>query len=204
MTLREMDTRALLKGVHTLGFNANHAINRPLMAMLSRGGKFIVTPRMPHQDLKQEREQAFKDYMRNVRLKIMFSRRDSGKPFDRRYHIPNPAWQPPRASQFVEAQLEDLGQRLRHTQASLQRHEGFNCTREEREALHDLCHDADIIVKPADKNLGLTLINREWYIAECERQLADTICKGAQRVRIRHPKNDDAFYRHFGGQDSFQ
>ena len=174
MTLREMDTRALLKGVHTLGFNANHAINRPLMAMLSRGGKFIVTPRMPHQDLKQEREQAFKDYMRNVRLKIMFSRRDSGKPLDRRYHIPNPAWQPPRASQFVEAQLEDLGQRLRHTQASLQRHEGFNCTREEREALHDLCHDADIIVKPADKNLGLTLINREWYIAECERQLADT------------------------------
>ena len=112
--------------------------------------------------------------MWSVRLEIMFSRRDSGKPFDRRYHIPNPAWQPPRASQFVEAQLEDLGQRLRHMQASLQRHEGFNCTREEREALHDLCHDADIIVKPADKNLGLTLINREWYIAECERQLADT------------------------------
>ena len=73
MTLREMDTRALLKGVHTLGFSARHAINRPLMTMLSRGGKFIVTPRMPHRELRQEREQAFKDYMRNVRLKIMFS-----------------------------------------------------------------------------------------------------------------------------------
>ena len=174
MTLREMDTRALLKGVHTLGFSARHTINRPLMTMLSRGGKFIVTPRMPHRELRQEREQAFKDYMRNVRLKIMFSRQDSGKPFDRRYHVPNPAWQPPRASRFVEAQLEDLGQRLRHTQAALPRHEGFNCTREEREALNDLCHDANIIVKPADKNLGLTLIAREWYIAECERQLKDT------------------------------
>ncbi len=58
-------------------------------------------------------------------------------------------------------------------QATLPRHEGFNCTREEREALHNLCHDADTIVKPADKNLGLTLISKEWYIAECERQLSD-------------------------------
>ena len=174
MTLREMDTRALLKGVHTLGFGAHHAITRPLMRLLSRGGKFIVTPRMPQLDLRREREQAFKDYARSVRLRIMFSRQDSGRPFDRRYHVPNPAWQPSRASPAVEAQLEDLGQRLRETQASLPRHEGFNCSREEREALVNLCHDANIIVKPADKNLGLTLITREWYIAECERQLTDT------------------------------
>ena len=174
MTLREMDTRALLKGVHTLGFSAHHAITRPLMRLLSRGGKFIVTPRMPQLDLRREREQAFKDYVRSVRLRIMFSRLDSGRPFDRRYHVPNPAWQPSRASPAVEAQLEDLGQRLQQTQAALPRHEGFNCAREEREALDALCHDANIIVKPADKNLGLTLISREWYIAECERQLTDT------------------------------
>ena len=173
MTLREMDTRAVLKGVHTLGLNANHAMSRPLMTMLSRGGKFIITPRMPQQDLKTEREQAFKDYVRNVRLRIMFSREDNGRPFDRRYHIPNPTWQPRRASAFVEAQLERLGENLQHMQATLPRHEGFNCAREEREALHNLCHDADTIVKPADKNLGLTLISKEWYIAECERQLSD-------------------------------
>jgi len=174
MTLREMDTRAVLKGVHTLGLSASHTIPRPLMTMLSRGGKFIVTPRMPHQALKAEREQAFKDYVRNVRLRIMFSRQDSGRPFDRRYHIPNPAWQPRKASAAVEDQLEQLGQRLQQMQATLPRHEGFNCTCEEREALHNLCHNADIIVKPADKNLGLTLISKEWYIPECERQLSDT------------------------------
>lgn len=173
MTLREMDTRALVKGVHTLGFSARHAMTRPLMKLLSRGGKFIVTPRMPQEDLKREREQAFTDYVRNVRLRIMFSRQDSGRPFDRRYHVPNPTWQPRRASTFVETHLEDLGNRLRETQATLPRHEGFNCTREEREALTSLCHNADVIVKPADKNLGLTLISKEWYIAECERQLND-------------------------------
>ena len=113
--------------------------------------------------------------MRNVRLRIMFSCEDNGRPFDRIYHIPNPTWQPRRASAFVEAQLERLGeQSLQHMQATLPRHEGFNCTREEREALHNLCHNADIIVKPADKNLGLTLISKEWYITECERQLSDT------------------------------
>ena len=131
MTLREMDTRALLKGVHTLGFGAHHAITRPLMRLLSRGGKFIVTPRMPQLDLRREREQAFKDYVRSVRLRIMFSRQDSGRPFDRRYHVPNPVWQPSRASPAVEAQLEDLGQRLRQTQAALPRHEGLNCARED-------------------------------------------------------------------------
>ena len=178
MTLREMDTRAVLKGVHTLGLSASHAISRSLMYMLSRGGKFIITPRMPHQDLKAEREHAFKDYVRNVRLRIMFSREDSGGPFDCRYHIPNPAWQPRRASAFVEAQLEQLGESLQHMQATLPRHEGFNCTREEREALHNLCHDTNVIVKPADKNLGLTLISREWYIAECERQLGDSSTYG--------------------------
>ncbi len=176
MTLREMDTRAVLKGVHTLGLNASHAIPRPLMTMLSKGGKFIVTPRMPHQLLKAEREQALHDYVRNVRLKIMFSRED--KPFDRRYHVPNPTWQPHRASAFVEAELTQLGQRLRDTQANLPRHEGFNCSREEREALHNLCHDANVIVKPADKNLGLILMSKEWYIAECERQLSDASTYG--------------------------
>ena len=174
MTLREMDTRSVLKGVHTLGLSASHAISRPLMTMLSRGGKFIVTPRMPYRDLTAEREQAFKDYVRSVRLRIMFGRQDSGRPFDRRYHIPNPAWQPRRASASVEDQLEQLQQILLHMQATLPRHEGFNCTREEREALHNLCHDTDIVVKPADKNLGLTLISKEWYITECERQLCDT------------------------------
>ena len=94
-------------------------------------------------------------------------------PFDRRYH--DPTQHGSRAGHHQPwAQLEDLGQRLQQTQAALPRHEGFNCAREEREALDALCHDANIIVKPADKNLGLTLISREWYIAECERQLTDT------------------------------
>jgi len=33
--------------------------------------------------------------------------------------------------------------------------------------------DTSIIIKPADKNLGLVVLDREWYTAECARQLGD-------------------------------
>ena len=174
MTLRDMDTRAVVKGVHTLGLDARHTMSRPLMALLSRGGKFIITPRTPQATMKSEREQAFKDYVRSVRLKIMFARKDSGKPFDPRYHVPNPSWQPPRAPAHVEARLDCLGVRLQEADAVLPVHRGNNCTLAEREALEKLCHNANIIVKPADKNLGLTLMAKDWYLAECQRQLGDT------------------------------
>jgi hypothetical protein len=37
-----------------------------------------------------------------------------------------------------------------------------------------LKEDKDIIIKPADKNLGLCIVDREWYIKECSEILANT------------------------------
>jgi hypothetical protein len=37
-----------------------------------------------------------------------------------------------------------------------------------------LAADTDIVIKPADKNLGLVILDKSWYIGECNRQLADT------------------------------
>ena len=171
MTVRAMDTRARLKGVHTLGLGADHSMPRPLMHLLSRGGKFIVTPRMPLEQRSKANAQAFSDYKRSVRLRIMFSSKPQNQ-FDPRYHVPNPTWQPRPASRVVEQQLERLGEALECMHARPAR-QVSNCSLEERAALQTLARDHDIIVKPADKNLGLTLIARPWYIAECERQLGD-------------------------------
>ena len=44
----------------------------------------------------------------------------------------------------------------------------------QREALAGLRADINVIAKPADKNLGLTLMSRAWYDEECLRQLSDT------------------------------
>ena len=175
MTVRAMDTRARLKGVHTLGLGADHSMSRPLMHLLSRGGKFIVTPSVQHELRRQAATKAFSDYSRSVRLKLHHASnsRNRGKPFDPRYHVPNPSFQPPRANNMVEIQLRRLEKTLQRLHDGPVRHVS-NCSLEERAALQTLARDHNIIVKPADKNLGLTLIARPWYIAECERQLGDT------------------------------
>ena len=173
MTLRALDTRARLKGVHTLGLGASYSLSLPLMHLLSRGGKFIVTPRVPRDRRRQALTGAFDEYARSVRLRQLFDGKPStGKPFDPRYHVPNPDWQPPRAAPFIEEELARLSAaiaRVHDTPAQ----RAVNCSADQRAALEALAADHDIVVKPADKNLGLTLIGRSWYMAECERQLGD-------------------------------
>jgi hypothetical protein len=48
-----------------------------------------------------------------------------------------------------------------------------NLNPEEKLALIQLKNNKEIIIKPADKNLGLTIMDKSWYIQECLSQLSD-------------------------------
>jgi hypothetical protein len=48
-----------------------------------------------------------------------------------------------------------------------------NVSPEMRRAMFELQHDPTITVKPSDKNMGLCILDRSWYVAECQRQLGD-------------------------------
>ena len=48
-----------------------------------------------------------------------------------------------------------------------------NLTKEERQALRNLKKRQDIIIKPADKGSGTVVMDKSWYIDECNRQLND-------------------------------
>ena len=50
--------------------------------------------------------------------------------------------------------------------------------------LNDLLHDPDIIITQADKNLGITVVTRDWYTTEMSKQLSDEQCyqKGTTRL----------------------
>jgi len=48
-----------------------------------------------------------------------------------------------------------------------------NISRSQLQALYELRTHADIIIKPADKNLGPVVMDRSWYEDECMRQLND-------------------------------
>ena len=51
---------------------------------------------------------------------------------------------------------------------------GSNLTVQEKEALHNLMSRTDIIIKPADKGSATVVMDREWYLRECYRQLENT------------------------------
>ena len=50
----------------------------------------------------------------------------------------------------------------------------FNTTKEERKAMKSLKQNQDIIIKPADKGGAIVILNKEDYIKEGLRQLANT------------------------------
>lgn len=143
-----------------------------LASALSRGGKFILSPlaSTPYEDYVT----GFEGYRRTIRLRAMFGNA-SGDNFDPRYHVPNRSWQPGRAPGYIEAPLRNLHAHLESAFAGDKITPVVsNVPRSERVALYDIRRRHDIIVKPADKNLGLTLMGRAWYMQECYRQLSDT------------------------------
>ena len=48
-----------------------------------------------------------------------------------------------------------------------------NLTVDERNAIQELKSRQDIFIKPADKGSGTVVMDRDWYINECNRQLND-------------------------------
>ncbi|BDA48890.1 hypothetical protein COCOBI_12-5730 [Coccomyxa sp. Obi] len=116
----------------------------------------------------------FEGLRRTIRLRAQFGN-DSGRSFDPRYHVPKPNYQPGRAARSLEDPLKDLQTRLETAFAGDKIAPLVsNVPHAERLALYDLRRRPDIIVKPADKNLGLTLMGRDWYMLECYRQLSDS------------------------------
>lgn len=66
----------------------------------------------------------------------------------------------------------------------------INIDRDDKTFLHRLIHDSDITCKPADKNLGLVLVDTAWYENELNRMLKDPITYRplTQTVTDRHGK----------------
>ena len=48
-----------------------------------------------------------------------------------------------------------------------------NLTKDEREALHDLMYDKNIVFKPADKGSAIVIWDKQDYLKKCELQLGN-------------------------------
>ncbi len=163
----ELETRITNLGVHNL---SNTALNAHQRHALGLGLNFVLRP--PPSPPASTLESA-SDLVRRVRLRCHFE--DNNVTVINPFRVPNPDWQPRHAPPAVEEALQTFTTNLeialktsspKQTRAQLPQHvlravRQFSRTR------------ASIVIKPADKNLGITIMTREAYNLECFRHLDD-------------------------------
>lgn len=99
------------------------------------------------------------------------------------WRIANPSWNPPDEFQPLENALlmgfnvlEERIYKIPHRILPI-------FPRRLKLALDTLRGDKEIVIKPADKNLGLVLMNKTWYLAEAHLQFSDErVYQSVQRV----------------------
>ncbi|KDE08473.1 hypothetical protein MVLG_01255 [Microbotryum lychnidis-dioicae p1A1 Lamole] len=142
--------------------------------LLSNNIKFIPRPHIH----KMNPLAGYDRLERSVRTNYLFRKAEekTGRDtFIPKLHVKSLDWSPPRASLIIEKGLRlgrnTLLQAVRNADPTLWRP---NLSISTLRSLGHLMIEHDFIVKASDKNLGLTVLPREWYINEALRQLSDT------------------------------
>lgn len=164
---------------------------------LSNGLRFIPTPAPSSYsaavaEYMQDDTRGWKRFSKTIASRILFQRSPddstglSSKFSVRRSSNSIPFLEQRHADQFpmeisaLNTYREDTSHRLQqavehpHHQL-LTRHQAPNHSAHDRAFLRRLMDDASVTIKPADKNLGLALVDSTWYDAEIERMLSDRI-----------------------------
>lgn len=154
-----------LLGAHNL---STKRFSLDALLLLNNGLRFVPTPKDLTRDQLMASLQRFK---RSVRLRCMFQ--DTGQ-FNK-YKLPNPGFNPDLAPPVVEEFLqiiEDVAlSRFDTVKGQPRQHP--NLSTAQRLVLHNLRQQHDVIVKPADKNLGLTVMPTSEYHAAVLSHVSD-------------------------------
>jgi len=163
------------KGIINL---SEHILSKSEEAVLSLGLNFIMKPKdSPNRELLT----SFENYARNIRIKFQFVYSNINtvtNSIEQTLRIPNTSFQPHKAGYFVEKYISDARDRLIH---QLQQHPVINNRSYQdqnaqtfvNQAVKSLLNDSNLVIKPADKNLGTVLVTRSWYETEALSQLND-------------------------------
>lgn len=167
------------------------------LSLLNKGLKFTPTAFATPKRIDSNTQAALRAFERSIRLRHMHGLEPepahgiAARYWARahKFHAPKPSYNPPRASPAVESFLAEVRSALETAarvgsspdwQAASRMHTKPNLSSEERAALQALRgvkdEDRSVIIKPADKNLGLTIMDKTWYDGEMERQLGDPNC----------------------------
>jgi hypothetical protein len=164
LTLGQLSTRVSNFGVN---FRCEFTPTPAQMKILSRGLKFLIKP--PPINLNTIYS-SINDTVRKVRIHEMFKNRSVEKSIEeQKFKLPNLNFLPELANAFVEKAIEELYQATNNYIDCFGgfKKKSYNISKKEASAIKELQENNKIIIKPADKNLGITILDKEWYEKEC-------------------------------------
>lgn len=140
--------------------------------VLAKGLEFIPTPRpVPYNNIVPY----FDQLLRNIRLKEQFGEQhaeDHKYLLHRALKLPNPSFHPKPLDEHTELLVQQCRHKLTACMYSSSAAAHCNMSKQDILALKQLKEDTRIVIKPADKNLGTTIVTRTWYVQEAKRLLA--------------------------------
>jgi hypothetical protein len=161
----------LNRSVHNL---TNIKFNDNILYLLGLNLKFCPAPK-PLMD--SEILNDFNSFARKIRLKYFFYSNKQINFFDK-YKIKNPSYMPQMASSSIENYLYGIQnkiaeQLLRHPIYKIKTSKYTKSIYKLIKECNNLKTPLNILFIPSDKNLGITIIFKNWYINECYRHLND-------------------------------
>lgn len=143
--------------------------------------KFIPTPKIAEPKLLKI---GTENLIRNIRIRYFFQNNEKtdekDMEFKLKFHIPNPIWQPPQADAILEKWILEFQEKTEFYIKNLENliknkkiKSKLNLSPSEFIALRKLIENMEIVIKPADKNAGITILNRSDYIKFAEKHLSD-------------------------------
>ena len=146
--------------------SGKHLTNNEYL-LLAKGIKYIISP--SNKLTKKEIIKDFDEFSRKLRCMYLF---EDGTKYEPHPFYTNTGYKPKTSCNAIENYI--FATKLELSKLSITKRKS-NITKAELEALKSLQNNNDIVIRKADKNSTLCVLNKENYIKEGLRQLNDNI-----------------------------
>jgi hypothetical protein len=193
-SVNEIENRIKIKGVHFYPPETEENIKDDdkfkIKKALTLGTKYVPIPSIKNQKImKNDLLINFKDFKRKLKTKIFFINKDGfiNNNYNPNFYLkstnnfePDDKFINENILQFLSDTENDLNQKIIQFNQNekaiikqIRRTYNINESQELNQIVNQISKDSNFIIKPADKNLGLTVMDSNWYNNEILRQLND-------------------------------
>jgi hypothetical protein len=191
--MNQIENRIMIKGVHFYPPDTINKINEEnkftIQKALTLGTKYSPIPSIKIQktEIQDKLMNNFKNFKNNIKIKIYFTNKQniSNRKYDPDFYIksnnqfePNDKEIPNNVLSFLNNTEEDLHNKINYfiqnekiIIKNLRKTYDINESQNFIKIIKEISKDSNLIIKPADKNLGLTVMDASWYDNEISNQL---------------------------------